>query len=195
MRKNLFYLTALAPIIDAVLASIAPQIAPQIQSVMMIGTATSNFPNIYSDGGGGGTINGRNLIMISDGTCTGGGIPTSDNSNLVNFTPYSIACSSCDDYGITSLQDFGTSSKGPYQQIPFFYDGGENETVTAIWPNSAIASLCNCSCGVSFPPVVNRTAFKAGENPALCVQHWRADQPGPVRLSRSFASCAEPVRG
>jgi hypothetical protein len=135
---------------------------PQVPRVEAIGTTISNFPNIYRDGGGGGKINGLNLMIFSDGIYTSGGLPGSDNSNWVNFTSNSIAASNYDGGGPQSLSDFGTISKGPKQQIPYYYNDGEDDFVTGIWPNQGITTLCDGLCGVSFPEVVNRTAIAAG---------------------------------
>jgi hypothetical protein len=135
-------------------------------SIQPLGRTTSNLPNIFRDGGGGGRIGGKDFLIFSDGIYTSDGrVPASDNSlaNWANFTSNSIACSNCDGRGVTSLQDFGTAAKGPYQQVPFFYRGGEDDHKTAVWPNQGIATLCGGDCGVSFPVVVNRTETDASK--------------------------------
>ncbi|KAJ9148682.1 Amino acid permease [Pleurostoma richardsiae] len=105
--------------------------------------------------------------MFSDGIYTTGGVPKSDWSNVANFTSNSIACSGYEGVAITVLKDFGTTAKGPLQTIPFFYNNGERESVTGVWPNQNIATLCSGLCGVSFPAVVNRTAIAAGADGTL----------------------------
>jgi hypothetical protein len=135
--------------------------------VVYLGVTTSNLPNEYRDGGGGGQINGLNFMMFSDGIYTTGGVPKSDWSNVANFTSNSIACSGYEGVAITVLKDFGTTAKGPLQTIPFFYNNGERESVTGVWPNQNIATLCSGLCGVSFPAVVNRTAIAAGTDGTL----------------------------
>jgi hypothetical protein len=158
-------LTPLVACMPTAAAPIGPRAAslPPRYSIQKLGYTTSNFPNIYRDGGGGGTINGLNFILFSDGIYTSGGVPASDLHNMLNFSSNSIACSNCDGKGITSLQDFGNSKKGPYQQVPFFYNKGELENITAIWPNSGITTMCNGACGVFFPPVIDRVAYKSAQ--------------------------------
>ncbi|KAH8646809.1 hypothetical protein BX600DRAFT_518832 [Xylariales sp. PMI_506] len=130
--------------------------APQI-SFKLLGTTTTNLPNIYRDGGGSGTVDGQNIVWFSDGLYTSGGLPAADGSNVVNFTSNSIAITNAGGQGITSLQDFGTTEKGPYQSIPFYYDNGETDSLTGIWPNQNLVTLCDGACAVGFPVVVNRT--------------------------------------
>jgi hypothetical protein len=84
-------------------------------------------------------------------------VPAKNFSNWANFTSNSIACSDFDSQGITSLTDFGTTEKGPWQQIPYFYNNGENDSKNGIWPDQGFATLCNGSCGISFPLVIDRT--------------------------------------
>lgn len=134
--------------------------------VQTLGHTTSNLPNIYRDGGGGGRINGKDFLIFSDGIYTTDGRVPADTSlgNWANFSSNSIACSNCDGRGVTSLQDFGTQQRGPNQQIPYFYGSGEDDQNTAVWPNQGIATLCEGICGVSFPVVVNRTEIEAGRN-------------------------------
>jgi len=169
MASKLLLLTALSSVVDC-----RPSSEPARQhvrrgvpqgSITIIGNTTSNLPNIYRDGGGGGKINGDNIMMFSDGLYTSSGYPADDMSNVLGFTSNSIACSNCDGQGLTSLQDFGTTDTGPKQQVPFI--DGENPTDTAVWPNQNIASLCGGTCGVSFPQVIDRNAFKAGQDGLL----------------------------
>ncbi|KAE9363772.1 hypothetical protein N431DRAFT_474773 [Stipitochalara longipes BDJ] len=139
-------------------ASLPPQ-----TKVAFLGRTTSNLPNIFRDGGGGGKINGLNFMIFSDGIyTTDRKVPANDTSNWANFTSNSIACSNFDGQGITSLTDFGTMEKGPWQQIPYFYNNGEDDSKNGIWPDQGFATLCGGTCGVSFPLVIDRTI--AGEN-------------------------------
>ncbi|KAK3331505.1 hypothetical protein B0H66DRAFT_98761 [Apodospora peruviana] len=123
-------------------------------SVVSLGFLTSNYPNIYRDGGGGGQVNGLNLIMFSDGMYTSGGVP--NDNNLRNFTSNSIAVSGYQGAPIQAMTDFGTADKGPKQQIPYFYNNGENDLATGIWPNQNLVTLCDGHCAVSFPEVIAR---------------------------------------
>jgi hypothetical protein len=167
--------------------------------ITTIGNTKSNFPNIFRDGGGGGTVNGHHYMMFSDSMFTSGGLPRADGTNIVNFTSNTIACSNCDGRGVESLQDFGTDEGGPYQQIPFFYDNGETDMITGIWPNQNIATICQGSCGISFPQVVNRTAFSAGldenlYNTAVEIT-LRGTKPVVRRPMQSIFKAGEPLFG
>ncbi|KAM7189448.1 hypothetical protein V8F33_010031 [Rhypophila sp. PSN 637] len=164
MWQCLYLLLLLGASICCIAGSPAQRPSPRILNIQSLGSTTSNLPNIYRDGGGGGKINGINFIIFSDSLYTSGGVPKSDNSNLVNFSSNSLAASNYDGRAIQSLFDFGTTQKGPKQQIPYYYDGGENDFTTAIWPNQGIATLCGGICGVSFPSVINRTAISAGQD-------------------------------
>ena len=63
-------------------------ILPPSFTVEEIGTANDTaFPNVYRDGGGGGLVNGKNVIVFSDTSTTSGGPAAS----LRYFTSNSIA--------------------------------------------------------------------------------------------------------
>ena len=141
---------------------------PPQTNVKFIGRTTSNLPNIFRDGGGGGKINGLNFMIFSDGIyTTNGQVPAKDFSNWANFSSNSIACSNFDGKGITSLTDFGTPEQGPWEQIPFFEANGENNSDNGIWPDQGFATLCNGTCGVSFPLVVDRSLTGQGKDGAI----------------------------
>lgn len=146
----------------ATLAAAAPSelhrrasLPPVIQSAVTLGNSTSNFPRIYRDGGGGGQINGKNYAIFSDGIYTTSGIPKNDLSNWANFTSNSIALIA-NPSNPRALTDYGNSVKGPIQPIPYFYNSGESDSNTGIWPNNNIVTLCSGSCGVTFPIVISR---------------------------------------
>lgn len=169
-------------------------------SVQYLGVTSSNLPNEYRDGGGGGQINGLNFMMFSDGIYTSSGVPQDNLSNWANFTSNSIACSGYKGAAITSLTDYGTAAKGPYQTIPFFYSKGESESATGIWPNQNIVTLCSGSCGVSFPLVVNRTAINAGSTDAVLYNTGvqitlNGDVPVATRPTQSLFVHGEPQYG
>ncbi|KAM7211181.1 hypothetical protein V8F06_013440 [Rhypophila decipiens] len=164
MWQCLYLLLLLGASICCIAVSLSQRASPRILNIQSLGTTTSNLPNIYRDGGGGGKISGINFIIFSDGLYTSGGVPKSDNSNLLNFSSNSLAASNYDGRAIQDLFDFGTPHKGPKQQIPYYYNGGENDFTTAIWPNQGITTLCGDICGVSFPSVINRTAISAGQD-------------------------------
>ena len=131
-------------------------------TVTQLGFTTSNYPAIYRDGGGGGTVNGLNLMWFSDGIFTDGTAPKDNLSNWRNFTSNSIAVSGYLGAPIQTLTDYGNVQKGPRQQIPYYYNNGETDQKTGIWPNQNLVTLCDGGCAVSFPLVVNRTAANAG---------------------------------
>ncbi|KAH8896556.1 hypothetical protein GQ53DRAFT_713297 [Thozetella sp. PMI_491] len=130
-------------------------------SVTELGFTTSNLPNIYRDGGGGGVVNGLHLMVFSDGIYTTGGVPKDDFSNWLNFSSNSIAVSAYLGAPVQSLTDFGSTAKGPRQQIPFYYNSGESDSATGIWPNQNLITLCDGGCAVSFPEVIARNGNSA----------------------------------
>ena len=173
---------------------------PPQTNVKFIGTTNSNLPNIFRDGGGGGKINGLNFLIFSDGIyTTNGKVPANDFSNWANFSSNSIACSDFDGAGITSLTDFGTTGRGPWQQIPFFYNDGENSSKNGIWPDQGFATLCSGTCGVSFPLVVDRTLTGAGKDGALYNTGIEVQLTayGPVvrRPTQTLFKAGEPLYG
>jgi len=61
---------------------------PVVSSVDLLGTAyDTNFPNVYRDNGGGGKVNGLNLVVFADTSVTNGG----RNGELVYFVSNSVA--------------------------------------------------------------------------------------------------------
>lgn len=141
---------------------------PPKTSVTALGVTKSTLPNIFRDGGGGATINGLNVQWYSDGLYTSDGKPpTSSGSNVVNFTSNSIAVSGYQGQPITSMTDFGNTQKGPNQFIPYFYNNGESDGATGIWPNEPIATLQGGKSGVGFPQVVDRNAIRANKRADL----------------------------
>ncbi len=169
-------------------------------SVKSLGLATSSFPNIYRDGGGGGAINGLNFLMFSDGIYTSDGKPPQSNlGNWKNFTSNSIVVSGYQGAPITSFTDFGTVDKGPNQQIPYFYNNGEDDGKCGIWPNQNIVTLCNGGCGVSFPEVIDRAKEGAGQDGRLyntaAVISVGAFGPYVSRPTQSLFKAGEPYFG
>lgn len=169
MVNNILLLVILShlTISNASLLSARTAALPPKVNIEPLGRTSSNFPNIFRDGGGGGRVNGEDVLIFSDGIyTTDGDTPDTKNphENWANFTSNSIARSNWDGKGVTSLQDFGTAVKGPNQQIPYFYSNGENDENCAVWPNQGIATLCGGVCGVSFPVVVDRTEIAANRN-------------------------------
>ena len=92
------------------------------------GEATG-FPYVGRDGGGGGTINGKNVIVYSDTTTTNAA------GGFVNFSSNSYAFVP-DPKDPLKLQDFGSAAKPtvPMEVVPWY--GTENVTNNFIWPNS-----------------------------------------------------------
>lgn len=148
-----------APAVEKRFAALPPK-----ASAKLLGNTKASLPNIYRDGGGGGKVNGLNLMIFSDGLYSSNGQKVdAKNSNLGNFTSNSISVSGYQGQPIEQLTEFGTTEKGPFQQVPYFYNGGESDGGTAVWPNQGITTLCNGGCGVSFPQVVDRNAIKANQ--------------------------------
>ncbi|MCJ1313584.1 hypothetical protein MMC25_007263 [Agyrium rufum] len=119
---------------------------PPTGSCAYLGQATSNFPNVTRDGGGGGTINGENLIIFSDTQTYNG------NGALTSFVSNSIAFS--DPNNSLNLTDFGTVGH-PKLAIPFFANESNYCTIPAnncsrvvIWPGTSIATLNDGVTGV-----------------------------------------------
>lgn len=133
--------------------------------VQPYGQQQSNYPHIFRDGGGGGTVGGKHLIIFADGMYTKGKPPT-DPGLIVSFVSNSIAvageASSPTERKLTNVTDYGSSSRGPDLAVPFLTDQGENVMRTAIWPNHNIAALpgSNGTRGVAFSEVIDRELFK-----------------------------------
>ena len=89
----------------------------------------TGFPYVGRDGGGGGCINGKNVIVYSDTTTTnaaGGFVNFSSNSYAFVPNPKDPL----------KLQDFGTAARPevPVEVVP--WHGTENIQENFIWPNS-----------------------------------------------------------
>ncbi|KAH8887270.1 hypothetical protein GQ53DRAFT_726707 [Thozetella sp. PMI_491] len=169
-------------------------------SVVNLGLATSTLPNIYRDGGGGGDVNGLHWMWFSDGIYTKDGrVPADDLSNWANFTSNSIAASGYQGKAINQLTDFGDTTKGPRQQIPYYYNAGESDSVTGIWPNQNWVTLCDGGCALSYPIVVNRTAISAGVEADLynTPVHIEIGAFGPIatRPVQALFRVGEPLYG
>ncbi|EPE02194.1 amino acid permease [Ophiostoma piceae UAMH 11346] len=139
------------------------------------GQQVSNFPHIFRDGGGGGTVNGQHIIIFADGTYTRG-LPPTDLSRMVNFVSNSIGIlgsSTSATTNIARVTDVGTPDRGPDQAIPFLTNQGETPHDTAVWPNCNIATVVEADAskrdvyGVSFPEVIDRNAFRAQKEALL----------------------------
>ncbi|EJD54806.1 hypothetical protein AURDEDRAFT_141506 [Auricularia subglabra TFB-10046 SS5] len=172
-------------------------VPPVVARVDILGNSTSNLPNIYRDGGGGGTIGGRQYVIFSDGIYTTGGTPKF-GQNWANFTSNSIAYSNWNGGGPQQLFDWGNTEKGPVQPIPFKYGEGESDSTTGIWPNENIVTSCDGNCGITFPLVIRRsgsessalysTGIKITINPAF-------GQPIVERPTKALFYAGEPLYG
>ncbi|CAK7224309.1 hypothetical protein SBRCBS47491_005505 [Sporothrix bragantina] len=143
------------------------------------GQQQSNFPHIFRDGGGGGTVGGKHLIIFADGMYTRGEPPT-DPKRIVSFVSNSLAVigdagssfssasaapagpASGTPATITRVTDHGSPERGPDQAVPFLTEQGETAMGTAIWPNHNIATLpgTNGTIGVAYSEVIDRNLFK-----------------------------------
>lgn len=167
-------------------------------SVSVIGLETSNLgPNLYRDGGGGAIINGLNIVWYSDGIWTKGGAPTAGLDNWLNFSSNSITVSSYQGAGINNMFDFGTTDKGPNQQVPFFYESGEGDNSHGIWPNQNLVTLCGGGCAVGFPEVVDRRTEDGASllyNTAVRIE-FNAYGPVVTRPVKALFNAGEPTYG
>lgn len=183
-------------------ASAAPMPASTTQrvdnistEVRMLGRQESNFPHIFRDGGGGGTVGGLNLIIFADGSYTRGPPPT-DNREIVSFISNSVAVIGST---IKTVTDTGTMERGPDQAIPFYESDGEVPMNTGVWPNQNIAPILDGSSGVTFPAVIDRPRFAAQKDPLLYntpveirIQNGR---PHVTRPAKSLFMQDEPLFG
>ena len=107
--------------------------APTFTVSTYAGEATG-FPYVGRDGGGGGTLNGKNVIIYSDTTTTNAaGAFVNFSSNSYAFVP--------DPKDPLKLQDFGSSQKPevPTEIVPWY--GTETCQKNFIWPNSMCTAL------------------------------------------------------
>ena len=107
--------------------------APTFTASAYNGEATG-FPYVGRDGGGGGTINGKNIIIYSDTTTTNAA------GAFVNFSSNSYAYVPNPKDPLT-LQDFGSAAKPevPIEAVPWY--GTETCQNNYIWPNSMLRSM------------------------------------------------------
>lgn len=118
---------------SSVLTTNRPVRAPTFTVSTYNGEA-SGFPHVGRDGGGGGVVNGKNVIMYSDTTTANpeGGV-ANFSSNSYAFVP--------DPKQPLKLQDFGSFEKPevPVEAVPWY--GNETCKDNFIWPNSKLAHL------------------------------------------------------
>ena len=102
--------------------------APTFTVSTYAGDATG-FPYVGRDGGGGGSLDGKNVIVYSDTTTTDAA------GKLVNFSSNSYAFVP-NPKDPLKLQDFGSMEKPqiPMEVVPWY--GTETVTDNYIWPNS-----------------------------------------------------------
>ncbi|KAI9690716.1 MAG: hypothetical protein M1820_009868 [Bogoriella megaspora] len=117
-------------------ALVARNALPPQFTVTPIGPQTSNFGSISRDGGGGGSINGKNILLFCD---------TISSSNFSSNT-----ATYADALNPAFQTDFGENGN-PWQAIGYtdleqaFTNANfaTNQTRTVLWPASAIAPLPN----------------------------------------------------
>ncbi|MCJ1241857.1 hypothetical protein MMC14_009863 [Varicellaria rhodocarpa] len=131
-------------------------ILPPSFTVEEIGMANDTaFPNVYRDGGGGGLVNGKNIIVYSDTSTTSGG----PSASLRYFTSNSIAYSNTQNP--TSLTDFG-SNGAPNLGVPFQPNESAFTTANwntkheriAIWPGSSLITPAYQTTAIGFYPIL-----------------------------------------
>lgn len=143
------------------------QLPPSFSVSTYAGKATG-FPNVDRDGGGGGVLNGKNVLIFSDT------ITTNDAGAMVNFSSNSYAFVP-NAKEPTKMQDVGSTSRPdvPAELVPWW--GAEKCQTNFIWPNSKsifampIVDVANYSR--SFYNQVQRSDRKSG----LCyLRRWLA---------------------
>ncbi|CAK7236499.1 hypothetical protein SCUCBS95973_009627 [Sporothrix curviconia] len=175
--------------------------------VRVHGQQQSNFPHIFRDGGGGGTVGGKHLIIFADGMYTRGE-PPSDPKRIVSFVSNSIAVAGdANSHGspptLARVTDQGTPDRGPAQAVPFLTDQGETAMGTAIWPNHNIATMpgTNGTVGVAYSEVIDRELFKQQKfallyNTPLEIHiDARSGYPAVTRPCKSLFVVGEPMFG
>lgn len=168
------------------------------------GQQQSNYPHIFRDGGGGGTVGGKHLIIFADGTYTKGEPPT-DPSLIVSFVSNSIAVAgeAGQQPTLTRVTDVGNPTRGPEQAVPFLTDQGESAMGTAVWPNHNIARLpgTNGTRGVGFSEVIDRDLFRQQKfallynTPIEIHIDGRSGNPVVSRTRKSLFVVGEPMFG
>lgn len=106
--------------------------APTFTVSTYAGKATG-FAHVGRDGGGGGSVNGKNVIVYSDTTTSNAaGCMVNFSSNSYAFVP--------DPKEPLKLQDFGSAEypKVPVEIVPWY--GAETCEDNFIWPNSMFAA-------------------------------------------------------
>lgn len=118
---------------SSVLAANRPVRAPTFTVSTYTGEATG-FPHVGRDGGGGGIVNGKNVIIYSDTTTA------NPEGGMANFSSNSYAFVPNPEQPL-KLQDFGSSEKPniPVEVVPWY--GNETCKHNFIWPNSKPADL------------------------------------------------------
>ncbi len=147
------------------------RVGPFTVRVRSLGQQQSNFPHVFRDNGGGGTVDGQHLIIFADSTYTRGASPAVDPRGVVGFVSNSLAvlgdCMSATT-AITRVVDTGTAAHGPALAVPFLTEQGESPTGTAVWPNQNIAPVGrDASRGIAFPEVIDRELYRAQKPPLL----------------------------
>lgn len=118
---------------SSTLADKRPVRAPTFTVSTYNGEATG-FPHVGRDGGGGGVINGKNVIIYSDTTTA------NPEGGMANFSSNSYAFVPNPRQPLT-LQDFGSPKEPnvPIEIVPWY--GNETCKDNFIWPNSKLADL------------------------------------------------------
>ncbi|KIY69871.1 hypothetical protein CYLTODRAFT_442392 [Cylindrobasidium torrendii FP15055 ss-10] len=152
-------------------------------NVTELGQATDpDFPYVYRDGGVGGTINGKNIIVFSDTTTTDA------DGNMRYFTSNTAAF--FDTTAPTQLTDFGndgipnlaipfTASETAYTDEHFPVDGSR----VACWPGSSITHVGDGSSGIAIysMSIIDNTGSATEIYPTLATVTASDDGPAITR--------------
>jgi hypothetical protein len=142
--RSILYTAAASLLASQALGLVARANLPPQFTVKSIGIQSSNFPNVYRDGGGGGTINGVKIMTFSDTTTTAGGM----TGPMKGFTDNTIAYVGHNGQPLHQTTDFGANGV-PVMPIPFTQNETQytadhfdkDGTRCVLWPQSSIATL------------------------------------------------------
>ncbi|KAK7183176.1 hypothetical protein DPSP01_011441 [Paraphaeosphaeria sporulosa] len=142
--RSILYTTAASLLTSPALGLVARANLPPKFTVDSIGIQSSNFPDVYRDGGGGGTINGVNIMTFSDTTTTAGGV----TGSMKGFADNTIAYVGQNGAPLHQTTDFGANGV-PSMPIPFTQNETQytadhfdkDGTRCVLWPQASIATI------------------------------------------------------
>lgn len=156
---SILYITFASVLAGQAHGLVARATLPPQFTVEPIGVQSSNFADVYRDGGGGGTINGLNIMTFSDTTTTAGGV----QGAMKGFTANTFAFVGQNGQTLDKTTDFGANGV-PNAPIPFTQNETQfttdhfdkDGTRCVLWPQSSFATvpmLDGSQVGVAMYPV------------------------------------------